>query len=134
MFNAELHNATFDLLITSNIFNEKKLVWLNDHGTLRGLNASWNILHDEYWNTVDTAEIPAWQQDALFFTAKTDAIILGINQKNRTFTIIARAQRFENIAAHHALKFLKKLITVNEIGDIRHEPSEQNTHHQPPHA
>jgi len=130
MFNAELHNTTFDMLITSNIFNDKKLVWLNDRGTLRGLNATWN-LHDEPFYAADTTEIPAWQQDALFFTSKTDAIILGIDNTTRTFTIIARAQRFENIAAHNALKFLNKLI-INDKGVIQHES--QNTDHQQPHA
>lgn len=133
MFNAELHNTTFDMLITSNMFNDKKLVWLNDHGTLRGLNATWNLAHDDSWYAADTtADVPAWQQDALFFTTKTDAIVLGIDTIARTFTIIARGQRYENIAAHHALKFLKKLIT-NDRG-VQYEAAQQNTHHQQPHA
>lgn len=131
LFNAELHNSTFDTLITSNIFHDKKLVWLTDRGTLRGLNATWNIAHEEYWQATDS-DMPAWQQDALFFTGKTDAVVIGIHPINRTFTIIARGQRFENIAAHHALQFLKKLITLNDIGAFAHETSQHN--HQQPHA
>jgi hypothetical protein len=131
IFNAELHNTTFDTLITSNIFNDKKLVWLNDHGTLRALNASWNLGLEDTWHAA--ADIPAWQQDALFFTRKTDAIVLGIISSDRSFTIIARGQRYEHIAAHNALKFLKKIISHPELGAI-HEESQQNTHHQQPNA
>lgn len=131
LFNAELHGATFDTLITSDIFNDKKLVWLNDHGTLRGLNASWDLGIDDVWHAA--ADIPAWQQDALFFTQKTDAIVLGITTANRSFTIIARGKRYENIAAHNALKFLKKIINHPELG-VLNETSEQSSHHQQPHA
>ena len=129
MLNAELHNSTFDMLITSNIFNDKKLVWLNDHGTLRGLNASWNL--DNAWQA--TADTPTWQQDALFFTKKTDAIVLGIVASNRTFTIIARGQRYDNVTAHNALKFLKKMINHPTLGDLN-ETTIQSFHHQQPHA
>jgi hypothetical protein len=132
ILNAELHNSTFDTLITSNIFNDKKLVWLNDHGMLRALNASWDLgFEGDAWQAA--SDLPAWQQDALFFTRKTDAIVIGIISSNRTFTIIARGQRYENIAAHNALKFLKKIISHPELGAI-HEDSQQNTHNQQPHA
>lgn len=131
IFNAELHGSTFDTLITSNIFSDKKLVWINDHGTLRGINASWDLGLEGAWHA--TADMPAWQQDALFFTRKTDAIVIGIMTSNRSFTIIARGQRYEHIAAHNALKFLKKIINHPELG-VLNEVSEQNTHHQQPHA
>lgn len=134
MFNAELHNATFDMLVSSTIYNDKKLVWLNDRGTLRGLNATWNIADNELLHPQDTILLPAWQQDALFFTNRTDAIVLGINRENRNFTIITRSKRFEHIPTHNALKFIKKLITSHDIGALSHEAFEQNNHRQQPHA
>lgn len=133
IFNAELHSATFDMLITGNAYDDSTLIWLNDHGVLRGINATWNAPKDEIWKS-DASELPAWQHDALFFTAKTDAITIGIDPKHRTFTIITRGKRFENIAAHNALKFVKKLITLNEEGAIHYEKYEENNRHQQPHA
>ncbi len=134
IFNAELHSATFDMLITGSAYDDTTFIWLNDQGTLRGINATWKTPNDELWKTIETSDFPAWQHDALFFTSKTDAITLGINPKTRNFTIITRGKRFENIAAHHALKFVKKLITLNETGAIHYEASEQNNNHKQPHA
>jgi hypothetical protein len=131
MFNAELHSATLDMLITGSAYNDSTFLWLNDNGLLRGINARWN--NDEI-GSHNSSELPAWQYDALFFTAKTDAITLGIDRKSRTFTIITRGKRFENIAAHHALKFVKKLITLNETGAISYEISEQDYRNQQPNA
>lgn len=134
IFNAELHSATFDMLIKGDSYNDNTLIWLNDHGTLRGLNATWKIPNDELWQQTENPEFPAWQHDALFFTAKTDAITLGIDRNTRNFTIITRGKRFENIAAQNALKFVKKLVTLNETGAVHYEASEQNIHSKQPHA
>jgi hypothetical protein len=134
MFNAELHSATFDMLVTGTAYNDSTFVWLNDHGLLRGINATWKTPNDEMWKSIETADCPAWQHDALFFTAKTDAITLGIDPKHRSFTIITRGKRFENIAAHNALKFIKKLITLNETGALQYEETEQNNRHKQHHA
>lgn len=130
IFNAELHSSTFDMLINTT-YNDKKLIWFNDRGTLRGINAAWNIPHDEFLNT--NIEMPTWQQDALFFTAKTDAITLGIDLNDRSFTIITRGKSFEHIAAHNALKFIKKLVILNDIG-APYEAAEQSNNNQQPHA
>lgn len=133
MFNAELHSATFDMLITGDSYNENALIWLNDHGTLRGINATWRTSTDE-WKSDTKTELPTWQHDALFFTSKTDAITLGIDREHRTFTIITSGKRFENIAAHNALKFIKKLINHNEKGDTQYDVSQSNTRNKQPHA
>ena len=135
MFNAELHSATFDMLIKGDAYDDTTLIWFNDHGILRGINATWKLPQDALWNNKTTAEIPAWHHDALFFTAKTDAITIGIDPLTRDFTIITKGKRFEHIAAHNALKFVKKLITLNELGEHTYEASEHtNTHHKQPHA
>ena len=101
------------LLLDSQVFDSKKMIWINSQGKLLGLNASWNITLEESFLTDSVKNLDSWQQDALFFTAKTDAIVFKLCPKARSFDIIAQSKIFNNVNTSHALKTIEKYLTSN---------------------
>lgn len=109
-FKCKLSEGLLDLLINSSGFNPKKLIWLKDDGTLQAVNTSWKKNSVDTWLAQEIKEQEQWLQDALFFTAKTDALYCKINPSNRTFTLVAQGKLLEEVSAHAALKTIKKYL------------------------
>jgi len=92
------------LLLDSITLDNEKYVWVTTQGLIRGINATWSS-HTDAINTPKS--LSEWQQDALFFTALTDAIVLHANCADRTFTIVAKGTIVENMTAHNAQRYIK---------------------------
>jgi len=105
---ANLDQTLFKILQESNIFDEKKMVWLNTHGKLIGINASCkkNILQD--LTNMDEKNITTWKQNALLLSIKTDALFFRITPYKRTFDIIFNGKVIDNVKANNALNIIKK--------------------------
>lgn len=118
---ADLQKNLLDMLLESDAFDQHKMVLVNSHGRLLGINASWNAQLHESWIADDVKSKEKWQQDALFFTAKTDAIIFKITPANRSFDIVAQGKIFNNVSAPLALKTMQKYLQATAPkGEINH--------------
>jgi hypothetical protein len=92
------------VLLDSVPADSDQLLWISTHGKIRGINATWNTHAD----TVPLSpSLPAWQQDALFFTAVTDALVLYAQSEHRSFTIIFKGTIVENMSAHQTQRYIK---------------------------
>ncbi len=103
--NAPVNDELLNTLITSKAYIQDTLIWVNAHGTIIGLNARWNISSTK-------KSLSTWHDNALIYTAKTDAIILHADPISRTFTVTIDGIHNENITAHHVHSFLQKYINM----------------------
>ena len=126
---SNLDQTLFKILQESDIFDEKKMIWLNTHGKIIGINASCkkNIIQD-FTNT-DEKNITTCKQNALLLSLKTDALFFRITPYKRTFDIIFNGKVIDNVKASNALNIIKKYALskffVKEAslakGEITHE-------------
>lgn len=109
-FDCKLSEGLLDFLIDSNSFHPHDMIWMKDDGTMRGVNSSWKKRSVEVWLAKEVKEQEEWLQDALFFTAKTDALFFKVEPHTRTFTLIAQGKLLEHVSAQAALKTIKKYL------------------------
>lgn len=121
LLNVGIKKNILELIIASALFDSKKMLWITAHGSIRGMNAHWQ----------DTQE--NWPQQAVYITAKTDAVVFAIVPSSRTFTIIANGQTYSNISALHAISTIKKYLLGTTKGDITHA-GHKKSHAQQPNA
>ncbi len=108
--NARLEQGLFDLLLTSPSFDADHMVWVTTQGQLIGINALW-AQHGQHTHLAAAAqELPTWKQNAIFFTTKTDAIVLHINATSRTFDVVVNGMIIDRMHAAKALELIKKYI------------------------
>jgi len=110
LLQCKLKEGLLDFLTESNSFNDKELVWLQDNGTLLGINCSWKKRSVDAWLAKEVKEQEPWLQDALFFTSKVDALYFKINATTRTFTLVAQGKVLEKVSAHAAVRTIKKYL------------------------
>jgi hypothetical protein len=133
VFNAPLAQNLITLLIDSPGFDQKKIFWCNAHGKLIGINGEWQITPHETWQTQSVADLPAWKQDALLMTLKTDTIIFKADPSKRSFDVIIKGVTYENLAAHQTLLLLKKQLALSSSfkGDSSNDRIlQKHTHEQ----
>ena len=83
----------------------------------------------------DIKQLPEWKQKALFFTSKTDALVITINPINRTFDVVTNGMIIDRMHAAKTLAFIKKYIlskrTTIKTGVMKYaKHSQKNTHQQ----
>lgn len=117
---ATLKKELLVLLLDSVTLDNEKYFWVTTRGLIRGINATWSNPID----AINTPKIRAeWQQDALFFTAVTDAIVLHANCTDRTFTIVAKGAIVENMTAHNAQRYIKNHYLAQPSSSAKKEES-----------
>lgn len=118
--NIPIKKNVLDLVFESTVFDATRMVWTNSHGTILAVNAE-----------LITADNNNWLQQAVFITAKTDAIIFNVCPTTRNFTIIASGQIYNNITALHALSTIKKYLQGNLKGESNYaQPTKKTTQQQ----
>ena len=95
IINADINKNVLEILLASPSYDEQKMIWLDSSGKIRSINASW---------VADTQK----NEDAVFYTLQTDAIMVSAHPTSRTFTVISNGTETKNIAAHQARTFIKK--------------------------
>lgn len=113
-FDCPLSEGLFHILINSQVFDTNALVWIDNSGRLRAINAEWKKNSVDEWLAQEVKEQEQWLQDALFFTTKTDALFFKLNPATRTFTLIAQGKILQRVSAHSALRTIKKYLGLTD--------------------
>ncbi|HLW72761.1 MAG TPA: hypothetical protein VKR54_01815, partial [Candidatus Babeliales bacterium] len=96
--NADMDKNVLDIFLASSSYDEQKMVWIDISGKIRGINVTWNT-------TKNT------QEDALFYTLQSDAIVFSAHPLSRTFTLIIKGKETKNLSAHHVRIMIKKQLS-----------------------
>lgn len=130
IFRTPLHEQLLDIIINSNSYTQERLLWITTGGILQGINAQWNTAHLSEAHVLST-----WQDNALFFTSKTDALVFHLAPNSRLFTIIVHGKEFSTITSSQALIFIKKHCAVPRSDSVqgakKYEHSLKQSHKQP---
>ena len=126
----DVQKNVLTMALESASYDQEKMLWLTAHGKLLGINTHWNVSPADIITSRGIAMLLLWQQEALFFTHKTDAIVFSINPTSRTFTLIAQGKIVEHINANHALNTIKKFLNDTQYpkGESTHETQAKTTH------
>ena len=100
ILNASIHKNIFDLLFSSQSYDQQKMIWISSKGHIKGINASW----------IFNQQINA---DSLFYTLHNDAIIISAHPNTRMFTIIHSGKEIKNIPAHQVYTLIKKQLFIS---------------------
>jgi len=129
ILNAYIQQGLITILQNSDLFDQKKMLWLNTSGQLVGINGSWKeSVFQEYTDQINN-NIHPWKQSALLLSSKTDALFLRITPTQRTFDIIFNGKIVNNINSDNALKIIRKYASTKfwskdssiTKGDLIHE-------------
>jgi len=107
----DLEKNMLAMILDSESFEQDKPLWINSKGQLLGMNAVWTETVQQEWLDDAIKNLSYAQQEALFFTTKSDAVVLSVNPQTRMFCIIVQGKIFDNINAPHALKTVASYIT-----------------------
>jgi len=100
MLNADISKNVFDLLLTSESYDEQKMIWITSKGQIRGINVSW----------ITNQKI---QDGTLFYTLQSDAIVLSAHPINRMFVLMYNGREIKNISAHQVRTIIKKQLSLS---------------------
>lgn len=132
----DIDTGVLEVLTASPSFAADHMVWINKWGTVLGINAQWKHQADPAFIDESVKKIDTFKQDALLYTAKTDAIFFRANPHNHTFDVVAHGTLFESISTHAMVTCLKKYITPashDHKGDT-HEAFAPKKHQKQPRA
>jgi hypothetical protein len=129
---ADITKGVLSVFLSSQLFDAEKMLWLNTQGMLLGINATWQQVPGELIHTEQTT---TWKHEALFFTTKTDALILKTNAEHRTFDILVHGKEYEALTTRAALHLLKKYIgsQKSEMQGVTHEYEHTQNRSEQPH-
>lgn len=131
---APLHKELLDIIFETPTRDPHMLIWLNDRGQLLGINAHWNNeLIDDSWTIEETKIRNIWFYDALWFTSKSDSIVIYLSALQKQSAILMRDTIVENVAASHALNLLREqLVPFTEVkkGDLHAYQPKKHSYQQ----
>lgn len=107
---APISEQLLAMVMQNNAFDDTKMVWLQDTGTLMAINSQWN--HALETPVSDTQA--TWHEDALLFTAKTDALMIHADAQSRLFTIISNGTTYEQLMATQARDLITRILSTNK--------------------
>jgi hypothetical protein len=135
---APVQQDLLELIMASPVYHPEAMVWLTTSGTIIGANTHWNYELDEAWLTRSVQALALWQQQALWLTAKTDALIFQIEPTTRLSTIIMQGKLIEHLRLEHAMTLLHRHIEIKTTyfpqGDsphVSHTPQNYSTQRTP---
>lgn len=105
---AELKRDVFDILLDKHTPGNDFMIWINQQGKLVSINSTWRTNLDEAWISKEAENMHIWKQQALYITAKTDALIFKVSPLTRSFDLVTQGKIVEGIHAQQAALFLKK--------------------------
>jgi hypothetical protein len=109
-FNAQLEQGLLEILLASNSFDQERMIWVNTQGQLVGVNVAWRTPSTTIELEQNVQKLPEWKKHALFFTAKTDAIVLNITPTSRTFDLVLNGMIVDRMHATKTLELIKKYV------------------------
>lgn len=118
IINANIEKNVLDILLTSSSYDEHKMIWIGTNGTIHGMNVTWNNNKEK-------------QENALFYTTQSDAIVFSVHPMSRTFTLIIKGKETKNLSAHHVHTMIKKQLSsrssFHHKGAYREKNKPENT-------
>ena len=96
--NADMDKNVLDIFLSSTSYDDKKMIWIDTNGKIRGMNVTWNNPQEK-------------QENALFYTLQSDAIVFNVHPISRTFTLIIKGKETKNLSAHHVHTMIKKQLS-----------------------
>lgn len=105
---AELKRDVFDILLEKHAAGDDFMIWINQQGKLVSINSTWRTNLDEAWISKEAEHMHIWKQQALYITAKTDAIVFKVTPLSRSFDLITQGKIIEGINVEQAATFLRK--------------------------
>lgn len=107
---APLHTALLEILVNGDSYDQHKMIWVDAHGNLEGINAAWRhtLLEEESKECSIQNNETTLLENALLYTTKTDALVFTINPETRTFSIIMCGNQLPKMSAHHAHATIQK--------------------------
>ncbi len=111
---AELKRDVFDILLEKQIGGNDYMIWINQQGKLVAINSTWRTQIDDTWLSTEAAHMHTWKQQAIFITAKTDALMFKVNPLTRSFDLITQGKIVEGIHAEQLATFMKKNLVMTK--------------------
>ncbi len=131
---ADLKKGLLDILLDSQSFNHQRMLWVNAHGVVLGMNAQWTTLPLLNEQEQGSEEL-SWKDAALFFSSKSDAIILKTNVGKRSFDVVVHGKTYDDVAPSTIIPVLKKyLFQAHAAQGVDHGSIRKKEHSQQPHA
>lgn len=127
VFNAELKAYLVDNLMVRSS-DEPMTLWMNSKGILVAVDVAWDLDEYEEWVS-DTIKVAhKWKQDALFITSKTDALVVKISCKDRSFDLIVDGTSIAPLTAGDCFTLLKRYISGQSTKEVMYAyPTRDNT-------
>ena len=124
LIQAPVSEQLLTMVMQNNAFDDAKMVWLGDTGTLMAINSQWN--HSLETQVTDTKS--TWYEDALLFTAKTDAIMIHADAESRLFTIISDGSTYEQLMATQARDLVTRILSPDTSNQGETDASRPEKH------
>jgi len=129
ILHANIQQGLIKILQDSDLFDQKKMLWLNTSGQLVGINGAWRESVFQEFDDQNNSDMHPWKQSALLLSSKTDALFLRITPTQRTFDVIFNGKIVNNINSDNALKIIRKYSSTKfwskdssiKKGDLIHE-------------
>src|SRR3984893_10089955 len=91
--NADISKDILDMLLSSSLYDEQKMIWITTSNKIKAFNTSWIV-----------------DQEVLMHS---DTVILSANRINRMFTLTHSSVETKNISAHQVRSMLTKQLSVS---------------------
>lgn len=127
ILNSYVQPGLIELLLQNPSYDSNTFLWLNHEGILHALSCTWQ----QYGQEQSLAQ--NWQEDALLFTSKTDAVVMYADPNTHTFSIIAQDKLIEQISAPQAVRIIHSYVIKphspqEQKGAIRYDENNKTTH------
>lgn len=100
-------------------------LWLTHQGTIVGINTLMNHTLERELLANDVKHLPPWQQEALFITKTTDALVIKGSSNKKSFTLIIEGKCIEDISPQQTMVLLTRYIYPSSYNPQRgFNPSE----------
>lgn len=118
-FNANLSQATLELLLKRMNTNKVAVVWAHQTGKLVTTNPRWHLPIEKTWIADELSLLDSYKHDALAIASKTDALIFTASPSTRLFDLIIEGKIIGNLEAAHAYSLIQKYLRQPQTqGDI----------------
>ena len=107
-------HGLLDTLIESTALEQHTLVLLDQTGSIIALNGNW-MEADINWLSSEQPTLETWQRDALFWTSKTDALVIHADMESRAITIIAQGTVVNQLTCDKAEAIIAQYIRKNRF-------------------
>lgn len=105
-------HGLLDIIIESTTLEQHSLVLIDQSGSVIALNGTW-MEADISWFSQEQRTLQAWQRDALFWTSKTDALVIHAEAETKLITIVAQGTIVNQLTSDKAEAIITQYVRKN---------------------